>query len=121
MVISFREISLSEHDKFLTGHKKEHFMQTSVWGEIKTGGGAWHMQTVGMFYDNTVVASAMLLWRKLPAIGKKLYYAPRGFIIDFDDWDMVRSFTHRIKEFIKAQARLQLTTVISTIISVWIH
>lgn len=108
MVVSFREISPSEHDGFLNGHKKEHFMQTSVWGEIKAAGGAWHSVAVGMFYDNVLVASSMLLWRKLPVIGKKLYYAPRGFIIDFDDWDLVRNFTHRLKEYIKEHGAVYL-------------
>ena len=108
MTVSFREIEKSSHDAFLSGHCKEHFMQSSVWGQIKSAGGAWHEQTVGLFCDDELKASAMLLWRKLPVIGKKLYYAPRGFVIDYSDWDLVALFTQQIKDFIKKNGAVYL-------------
>lgn len=88
------------HDTFLTGHNKEHFMQTSTWGHIKSLG-AWKYEIVGLYKDNNLVASTMLLKRKMPIINKLLYYAPRGFIIDFNNKDLLQVFTTKLKEYLE--------------------
>ena len=50
--------------------------------------------------NDTILAAGMFLFRK---IINNLYYAycPRGFIIDYDDPELLRKFTNNIKKYLK--------------------
>lgn len=72
-------------------------MQTSVWGQVKSKG-VWNHEIMGLFWDEDLIASTLLLWRKLPVVGKRLYYAPRGFIIDFNDRETLAVFTRELRK-----------------------
>ena len=97
----FSLINDKEHDQFLIGHPKEHFMQTSIWGHIKSLG-AWKYEIVGLYKNDKLCASAMLLKRRMPIINKLLYYSPRGFIIDFNDIEILNEFTKQLKDYLKS-------------------
>ena len=96
----FKIIEDKIHDEFLIGHNKEHFMQTSTWGHIKSLG-AWDYEIVGLYKNDLLCASTMLLRRRMPIINKMLYYAPRGFIIDFNDQELINVFTKHLKKYLK--------------------
>lgn len=98
-----KEISATEHDGFLNNHAKEHFMQTSAWGQIKMMNGRWQMIILGLFNNTELVASTMLLKRKIPVLNSYIFYAPRGYIIDFDNQELLKIFTQKLKEYIKRQ------------------
>lgn len=100
MGYELRQIDAFTHDRFMNHHKKEHFMQSSVWGEIKSLG-EWDSELLGLYCDSKLVASVMLLHRRLPLIGGNLYYAPRGFVADFDDSQLISAFTQEIKDYLK--------------------
>ncbi len=101
MEYRFGPISAQEHDSFLIGHPKEHFMQHSAWGKVKSAAGAWHSEQVGLFRDDVLVASSLLLYRKMPIFGSWIYYAPRGFVIDFQDQELLKVFTDHLRAYLK--------------------
>ena len=96
----FCEISDQVHDQFMQNHKKEHFMQCSLWSKIKASSG-WKGKTVGLFVDGNLVASSLLLFRHIPVLNSFICYAPRGFVIDFDDLELLSSFTDHLKDYCK--------------------
>ncbi|MBQ5321357.1 MAG: peptidoglycan bridge formation glycyltransferase FemA/FemB family protein [Oscillospiraceae bacterium] len=107
MSFKIKEITPELNDEFVCSHKKEHFMQLSLWGEIKSKG-QWQSELLGLFDEEKIVGSAMLLRRKLPLIGGYLYYAPRGFVVDYDDFSLVKAFTDEIYKYLKPKGAVYL-------------
>lgn len=99
-MIRFCEIEAKIHDEFMQTHPKEHFMQCSLWAEVKKTSG-WTSSIVGLYQDEKLVASSLLLFRTIPLIHSKICYAPRGYVIDFDNQPLVRMFTDKLKEYCK--------------------
>ena len=107
MSYELKTISANEHDSFVNGHKKEHFMQLSYWGKVKSTGD-WDDELLGLFKDGELAGSVMLLHRKIPFIGGYLYYAPRGFVVDYDDLDLVKAFTDELYKYLKPKKAVYL-------------
>lgn len=107
MNYQLKTISPEQNDNFVNGHKKEHFMQLSLWGKVKSTGD-WEHELLGLFEDDMLVGTVMLLHRKIPFIGGYLYYAPRGFVVDFDDFTLVEAFTKEIYKYLKTKNAVYL-------------
>ncbi len=105
--MELREIDAKTHMLFMTGHKKEHYMQTDVWGEVKSDNG-WSHEFAGMYDGDRLVASLMLLKKKLPALPRYLYYAPRGPVADFDDREQIRALTQLLRGYLKERRGIYL-------------
>ena len=92
-----KNIDEKEFDNFVRNMNSTSFMQTSSWGYVKKN---WEHDFVGM-YDNTkLVATALVLKRKL-FFNKKLLYIPRGFVIDYDNKKLLKEFVSSLKEYAK--------------------
>lgn len=103
-----RTIDAATHEQFMIGSAKEHFMQTPVWGEIKSTDG-WQHECIG-FYDNSrLCATAMLLKKPVPLIKKYLYYCPRGPIADYANCQLLTDLTVALRQYLKAQKALCIT------------
>lgn len=93
-------IDKEKFNKFVEKHSKGHFLQTSEWGDFK-GRYKWTVHRVGMEKDGELIATALLLVRKLPVVNKTIIYSPRGFVIDFNDLKLVEKFTEFIQDYCK--------------------
>lgn len=71
-------------DEFVATHAG-HLLQTSMWGELKTRFG-WSVRRVALARDETLVAGAQMLIRRLP-FGWRFAYVPRGPVADPHDTD----------------------------------
>ncbi len=107
MAFELKQITKEINDSFVESHKKEHFMQLSLWGEIKSHG-EWEYELLGLYKDKELVGTVMLLHRRIPIIGGYLYYAPRGFVVDYEDFSLVEAFTKKIKEYLKDKKAVYL-------------
>ncbi len=76
------------------------YFQTVSWGGLKSLTG-WSSFFVAV-YDGEKFVAASLLLSKNVFFGKKIFYAPRGFLCDFNDFDLLEFFTINIKKFVKA-------------------
>ena len=76
------------------------FHQTIEWGELKKTNG-WDMHLIGLKDNDKIVACSLLLSKNIPVIKKKMFYAPRGFLIDYNNYDLLKEFTVRIKKYVK--------------------
>ena len=103
MTYTFKTIDDQTLNEFVFQHRKEHFMQTAEWGKIKSLQGAWKYQCAGLFEDDTLQAAAMMLLRKIPVFGSYICYAPRGFMIDYNDMKLVEAFTKELVKWAKKQ------------------
>lgn len=90
-------ISKKEYDDFVINFPSTSFMQTSSWSEVKS---AWENDFVGMYQNKKLVCAAMILKRNL-FFGKKLFYVPRGFVIDYKNKELLKEFILNLKKYAK--------------------
>lgn len=93
-------LSPQEHDTFVNQHQNGTFMQNSEWGLFKSRYG-WHPTYVGMKKDDRLIASAMILFRKIPGLPAKIAYAPRGFVLDYNDKALLTAFSQSVLAYCK--------------------
>lgn len=95
-----------EYDFFVKMHKDISIYQLSNWGKLKEKTG-WKTHLVG-FKDKDKIICATLLLEKNTPIKKSLFYAPRGFIIDSKDFDLLNEFTKEVIKYIKTKKGFML-------------
>ena len=105
--MEFKVLTEDEFRKFSTKHKYESFMQTVELGNLKKELGDI-VHYVGVEKENKLVAAALLLEEK-SILGKKTFYSPRGFLIDYEDKELLKFFTEELKKYIKKHKGFMLT------------
>lgn len=90
-----------QFENFVNNHQQTSFYQTYQWGKLKEENG-WKMHLIGLIDHDKIKAASLILSKKTP-IGKKMFYAPRGFIIDYDNFDLLKEFTEKIKKYVKKE------------------
>lgn len=97
-------IKKEDYDDFVKNFPSTTFMQTSSWSLVKT---AWESSFVGLYDNEKLVCAAMILKRKL-FLNKKLFYIPRGFVIDYKDKKLLESFTNHLKDYAKKNGGIDI-------------
>ena len=102
-------IEKNKYEKFVENHKtKSHFLQSYDWGVFSKENKNVTPYYVGLVDDNDkLVATALLLQRKM-YLGYSYFYSPRGFVCDYNDKEVIKEFTQKIKEFAKKKKALFL-------------
>lgn len=95
-------ITEKEFKKFADESEQITFHQTKQWADLKRVNN-WHSYYVGLKDDKKILAASLLLAKTLPIIKKKMFYAPRGFLIDYHNKELLKEFTKEIKEFAKKE------------------
>lgn len=97
--MKFVELSVNDFEKFALKNEQITFHQTKEWAKLKKSNG-WCSYYVGMLKGKKIVAASLLL-AKDTVIKKKMFYAPRGFLIDYHDLELLTAFTNEIKKWAK--------------------
>lgn len=96
------DVSKEEYDKFVKGHKYGDICQISSWADVKSP--YWYSKRIVMSNENNdIVASAQLLFRKIPKINKTICYIPRGFVCDYDDINVIKAMLKYVIEKAKKE------------------
>lgn len=100
-------LSKEEYEKFISDHKeKSHFLNSYLWGQFSKKQKQRIPYYIGLKDEkNQLVATALLLQKKLP-LGYCYFYIPRGFVLDYQNLDLVKEFTKQLKEFGKKKKAL---------------
>ena len=99
--MEFVELSDKEFSEFAKNHEYGSFHQNVAWGELKSGTG-WITYLVGIKEKGKVVAASLVLSKSTP-IKKNMFYAPRGFLIDYADKKILKFFLDELKKFAKSK------------------
>lgn len=88
-----------EYENFVFNSNYNHFMKSYYWGEVMRAKN--FIPHYLILKDNDkIVASALMLQKKL--IGKYCYYyVPRGYVIDYNNFELLDIFTNKLKEYAK--------------------
>lgn len=92
-------ISHDEYLKFALNNKYISIYQLPEWGMLKAGTG-WISHLVGLFDKDELVGETLLLEKKGP-FKQSVFYAPRGFLIDVDNLELLTAFTNELKKYIQ--------------------
>ena len=84
---------------FLDQHPQRTFLQTPEIGLLRQKNN-WDIHYLGVENDGVIVAASMFLSKK-NFLGKKEFYAPRGFLIDYNDPKLLAFYTQEIKNYIQ--------------------
>ena len=95
------ETVLLNKDEYINYTEKNnaHFLESYEWGEVSKVRGL-KPYYLGLKDNNKIVASALLLKKSLP-LNYSYFYIPRGFTIDYNNYDLIKIFTNEIKRFVK--------------------
>ena len=72
--------------------------QIQEWANLKAKNG-WVAHYVGLKDNKKIVAAALLLAKNVPIVKKKMFYSPRGFLIDYNNYELLKTFTKEIKKY----------------------
>ena len=101
-MLKLKNIEKEKFDNFIESHKtKSHFLQSLAWGEfskVKKNLTPYYLGLVDD--DNEIIAATLLLEKKLP-LNFCYLYAPRGFVIDYNKKEILRTMTKKTIEFAK--------------------
>ena len=97
-------VSEKEYSSFVKKHVNSHFLKSYEWGEISSYRG-FTPYYVGVKEGKKIVATALLLQKHLP-LGYSYFYIPRGYTMDYTNYELLEYFTKEIAKFTKNKKSL---------------
>lgn len=96
--MNLRTLSIEEFTAFQQNNPLSNFYQTANYGMLMAENG-YDYDLIGLIDDNNNIHAASLILLK--PIGIKCFYgyAPRGFLLDYNDTSLVKEFTEQIKNY----------------------
>lgn len=99
--MNFTEISENEYQKFWEKHPLKTFLSSPKIGSLREKQN-WKVDYVGVKKDKKLLAATMLLSHKRH-FNRYEFYSPRGFLLDFNDKDLLMFFTKELKKYLKTK------------------
>lgn len=97
--MKFVTLTEKEFTKFAVSHPQESYFQTAEIANLRrTYGSTIHF--LGVKEKDKVIAASMFSETKT-LCGKKTFYAPRGFLIDYHNKKLLEFFTKELVEYVK--------------------
>lgn len=98
-IMELVNLTEKEFENYSKNHALKNFVQTKEMGEIRSSKG-WDIHYLGL-KDNNKILGASLIVSKKRFLNKKEFYAPRGFLIDYSNYELVTTFVNEVKKYIK--------------------
>jgi peptidoglycan pentaglycine glycine transferase (the first glycine) len=96
------DLDVKQFNDFVENHPmKSHFLQSSLWGELSQHKGLVP-HYVGLEEDGELKAATLLLEKQL-YLGYSYFYAPRGYVLDFNNYEVLAHFTDELKKYAKKE------------------
>ena len=104
--MEFVTLSEKEFLKYSEKSPLTSFFQMPLWAKVKKDNG-WDSYYVGLKDGKEIVAATLLLSKKIKFF-KTMFYAPRGFLLDYSRFDILEEFTLGLQKFLKDKNALFL-------------
>lgn len=103
-MLRLKNIDKNKFDDFVKEHPtKSHFLQSLSWGEFAKVKKKLTPHYVGLVNEeDNLVGAALLLEKHLP-MNFCYLYAPRGFVIDYNKKELVRTMTKKLVNYAKSK------------------
>ncbi len=104
-----KELNKEEYEGFVKPNKyKSHFLQSYAWGEFSKAKKNLTPYYVGLIDDNNKIVAASLLLQKHLPLGLSYFYAPRGFVLNYEDSEIFNIMTKEVVKYIKKKKAIFL-------------
>lgn len=90
-------IKKNEYDAFVKSHEYCNLLQSYDWSKIKNN---WDHLYTGVYKEGTLVATGLVLIRKLP-FTLSMFYLPRGPILDYKNKELLQFYFKELKKVAK--------------------
>ena len=101
-MLELNSIDKEQFDSFVKNHKtKSHFLQSVSWGEFAKVKKNLTPYYLGLTNEKGEILGATLLLEKKLPMNFYYYYAPRGFVIDYNNKHLVQSMTEKVIDLAK--------------------
>ena len=90
-------INKNEYDAFVKSHEYCNLLQSYDWSKIKNN---WDHLYTGVYKEGTLVATGLVLIRKLP-FKFSMFYLPRGPILDYKNKELLQFYFKELKKVAK--------------------
>lgn len=100
--MKFTVLDKEKYQVFASKHPLASFHQTCYWGELKEKTN-WTPYYVGLLDSNDEIQAAALLLAKDTPIKKRMFYSPRGLLVDYHNQKILEKFTKGLKKFVKKE------------------
>lgn len=101
-MLKLKNIEKEIFDNYVYNHKtKSHFLQSHSWGEFAKVKKHLTPHYLGLINENNEIIGATLLLQKHLPFNYSYFYAPRGFIIDYNDQKTLKIMTKEIVNYTK--------------------
>ena len=94
--MDIRELSINEFNEFANNHPLNNYHQSINYALAKAQSG-YEYEFIGYGNNVEIKAAALILFKELG--GVYYGYAPRGFLIDYKDYDLLEGFTNKLKDY----------------------
>ena len=116
--MKLRNLSIFEFDEYAKNHPLGNFYQTSTYALV-AGEEGYDYDLIGMIDDNNNIVAASVILSKRMGLFNRYGYAPKGFLIDYYDPNLIKEFTKLLKKryynknfaFIKINPEIAIGTV----------
>ena len=102
----FCKLNEQEFSNFLKGREDNNWMQTVGVAKLRNSYGS-EIEYLGVKDGKKIVCASMFTITKT-FMGKKTYYAPRGFLIDYNNLELLKFYTTELKKYTKKHNGLMI-------------
>ncbi len=99
--MKFTQLTEKEYQEFWENHPLKTFLSAIEIGKLRKKSN-WEVDYVGVKDQNKVIAATMLLSHKRH-FNCYEFYSPRGFLIDFNNQELLDFFTDEVSKYIKSK------------------
>jgi peptidoglycan pentaglycine glycine transferase (the first glycine) len=96
-------------DDFVLARAEYSITHSFAWGELK-GAFGWRPRRYVLYEEGRPRAGAQILSRPIPVVDGALWYAPRGFLVDYGDAAPLRELTAALKEVARGAGAVAVKT-----------
>lgn len=93
------KLTPEQFDNFSISHPLHTYFQTSAYGKLMSQDG-FEPHYYGFTNEQNILIGATLILIQKLFLGYKYGYAPRGFLIDYDNKDLIIDITNKMKKFL---------------------
>lgn len=103
-MLKLKNIEKEKFDDYVVNHPtKSHFLQSSEWGEFCKAKKHLTPYYLGLVNEEDEMVGAVLLLQKHLPLNMCYFYAPRGFVVDYNKKEIVKTMTEKIVNFAKSK------------------
>lgn len=97
-IMKIKELTIQAFEEYVKNSPLKNYMQSEEYARFM-GENKYNYDYIGLLDENNViVVASLILWKKI-GLNSKYGYAPKGFLLNYYDDSLLRTFIEKLKEF----------------------